>query len=40
MYSQNETILTSRKEAAPIVGKISLEASLFSPALAYVTKAK
>jgi hypothetical protein len=40
MYSQNETILTSRKEAAWIVEKISLEVSLSSPALAYVKKAK
>jgi hypothetical protein len=30
MYSQNKTILTSRKEAAWMVGMITLEASLFT----------
>jgi len=40
MYSQNETILPSRKEVAWIVEKISLEPSLSSPALAFVNIAK
>lgn len=40
MYSQNETILISRKEVAWTVENISLVASLSSPALAYVNKAK
>jgi hypothetical protein len=39
MYSQNESTLTSRKEVAWIVEKISFEASLSLQALAYVNKA-